>query len=104
MEGSCLLLLPHAGCPIPLPYTHLLFCHQQVTLIHSKIALADVELLQSVRQEVKEILLRKGVRLLLSMYLTMPLKTDSDAPQAALPLATAPLFDDLFPIYLIFWD
>lgn len=60
------MLLPHAGCPIPLPYTHLLFCHQQVTLIHSKIALADVELLQSVRQEVKEILLRKGVRLLLS--------------------------------------
>ncbi|XP_065602384.1 ferroptosis suppressor protein 1 isoform X2 [Cyrtonyx montezumae] len=39
---------------------------KEVTLIHSKIALADVELLQSVRQEVKEILLRKGVRLLLS--------------------------------------
>ncbi|OXB74701.1 UNVERIFIED_CONTAM: hypothetical protein H355_001533 [Colinus virginianus] len=38
----------------------------EVTLIHSKIALADIELLQSVRQEVKEILLRKGVRLLLS--------------------------------------
>ncbi|XP_021253450.1 apoptosis-inducing factor 2 isoform X2 [Numida meleagris] len=39
---------------------------KEVTLIHSKTALADVELLQSVRQEVKEILLRKGVRLLLS--------------------------------------
>ncbi|XP_027639229.2 ferroptosis suppressor protein 1 [Falco naumanni] len=39
---------------------------KEVTLIHSKIALADVELLDSVRQEVKEILLRKGVRLLLS--------------------------------------
>ncbi|XP_009892312.1 PREDICTED: apoptosis-inducing factor 2 [Charadrius vociferus] len=38
---------------------------KEVTLIHSKIALADVELLDSVRQEVKEILLRKGVRLLL---------------------------------------
>lgn len=49
--------------------TCLLFCPQQVTLIHSKIALADVELLASVRQEVKLILLRKGVRLLLSMYL-----------------------------------
>ncbi|XP_032850457.1 ferroptosis suppressor protein 1 isoform X3 [Tyto alba] len=39
---------------------------KEVTLIHSKIALADPELLDSVRQEVKEILLRKGVRLLLS--------------------------------------
>ncbi|KAM6105703.1 LOW QUALITY PROTEIN: ferroptosis suppressor protein 1 [Pterocles gutturalis] len=39
---------------------------KEVTLIHSKIALADVELLDSVRQEVKEILLRKGVHLLLS--------------------------------------
>ncbi|XP_047925490.2 ferroptosis suppressor protein 1 isoform X1 [Anser cygnoides] len=38
---------------------------KEVTLIHSKIALADAELLHSVRQEVKEILLRKGVRLLL---------------------------------------
>ncbi|EOA93853.1 Apoptosis-inducing factor 2, partial [Anas platyrhynchos] len=38
---------------------------KEVTLIHSKIALADTELLHSVRQEVKEILLRKGVRLLL---------------------------------------
>ncbi|XP_012370900.1 apoptosis-inducing factor 2-like [Octodon degus] len=37
-----------------------------VTLIHSQVALADPELLPSVRQEVKEILLRKGVRLLLS--------------------------------------
>ncbi|XP_064320721.1 ferroptosis suppressor protein 1 isoform X1 [Phalacrocorax carbo] len=39
---------------------------KEVTLIHSKIALADAELLDSVRQEVKEILLRKGVRLLLT--------------------------------------
>ncbi|XP_005048001.1 PREDICTED: apoptosis-inducing factor 2 isoform X2 [Ficedula albicollis] len=38
---------------------------KEVILIHSKPALADVELLPSVRQEVKEILLRKGVRLLL---------------------------------------
>ncbi|XP_035167856.1 ferroptosis suppressor protein 1 isoform X2 [Oxyura jamaicensis] len=38
---------------------------KEVSLIHSKIALADAELLHSVRQEVKEILLRKGVRLLL---------------------------------------
>ncbi|XP_074400555.1 ferroptosis suppressor protein 1 isoform X1 [Zonotrichia albicollis] len=39
---------------------------KEVTLIHSKTALADVELLPSVRQVVKEILLRKGVRLLLA--------------------------------------
>uniref|UniRef100_A0A8D1MIC5 Ferroptosis suppressor protein 1 n=1 Tax=Sus scrofa TaxID=9823 RepID=A0A8D1MIC5_PIG len=38
----------------------------QVTLIHSQMALADTELLPCVRQEVKEILLRKGVQLLLS--------------------------------------
>nr|XP_042712831.1 ferroptosis suppressor protein 1 isoform X3 [Chrysemys picta bellii] len=38
---------------------------KEVTLIHSKIALADVELLPSVRQMVKEILLKKEVRLLL---------------------------------------
>ncbi|XP_065377049.1 ferroptosis suppressor protein 1 isoform X3 [Macaca fascicularis] len=38
----------------------------EVTLIHSQVALADKELLPSVRQEVKEILLRKGVQLLLS--------------------------------------
>ncbi|XP_048714076.2 ferroptosis suppressor protein 1 isoform X4 [Caretta caretta] len=38
---------------------------KEVTLIHSKIALADVELLPSVRQVVKEILLRKEVNLLL---------------------------------------
>ncbi|XP_054098938.1 ferroptosis suppressor protein 1 isoform X2 [Callithrix jacchus] len=37
-----------------------------VTLIHSQVPLADKELLPSVRQEVKEILLRKGVQLLLS--------------------------------------
>jgi len=64
----------HAVSPVPFLYPHLLFCPQQVTLIHSKIALADAELLDSVRQEVKEILLRKGVCLLLSTYLTMPLK------------------------------
>ncbi|XP_004470610.1 ferroptosis suppressor protein 1 [Dasypus novemcinctus] len=39
---------------------------KEVTLIHSRVALADQELLSSVRQEVKEILLRKGVQLLLS--------------------------------------
>ncbi|XP_066476757.1 ferroptosis suppressor protein 1 [Tiliqua scincoides] len=39
---------------------------KEVTLIHSKIALADVELLPCVRQEVKETLLRMGVHLLLS--------------------------------------
>uniref|UniRef100_A0A4W2G522 Ferroptosis suppressor protein 1 n=1 Tax=Bos indicus x Bos taurus TaxID=30522 RepID=A0A4W2G522_BOBOX len=39
---------------------------KEVTLIHSKMALADTELLPCVRQEVKEILLRKGVQLLLS--------------------------------------
>ncbi|XP_064125726.1 ferroptosis suppressor protein 1 isoform X3 [Loxodonta africana] len=38
----------------------------EVTLIHSQVALADKELLPCVRQEVKEILLRKGVQLLLS--------------------------------------
>ncbi|XP_019394072.1 PREDICTED: apoptosis-inducing factor 2 isoform X1 [Crocodylus porosus] len=37
-----------------------------ITLIHSKMALADVELLPCVRQEVKEILFRKGVHILLS--------------------------------------
>ncbi|KAM9196927.1 ferroptosis suppressor protein 1 isoform 2-T2 [Dugong dugon] len=39
---------------------------KQVTLIHSQAVLADKELLPCVRQEVKEILLRKGVQLLLS--------------------------------------
>ncbi|XP_038199266.1 ferroptosis suppressor protein 1 isoform X3 [Arvicola amphibius] len=39
---------------------------KEVTLIHSKVQLADQELLPCVRQEVKEILLRKGVQLLLS--------------------------------------
>lgn len=39
--------------------------NKEVTLIHSQVTLADKELLPSVRQEVKEILLRKGVRLLL---------------------------------------
>lgn len=38
----------------------------QVTLIHSQVALADKELLPCVRQEAKEILLQKGVQLLLS--------------------------------------
>ncbi|XP_054838035.1 ferroptosis suppressor protein 1 isoform X3 [Eublepharis macularius] len=41
------------------------FPAKQVTLIHSKIALADVELLPSVRQKVKEILIQKGVHILL---------------------------------------
>ncbi|XP_054428651.1 ferroptosis suppressor protein 1 isoform X2 [Pteronotus mesoamericanus] len=39
---------------------------KEVTLIHSNVALADRELLPCVRQEVKEILLQKGVQLLLS--------------------------------------
>lgn len=39
---------------------------KEVTLIHSSMALADKDLLPCVRQEVKEILLRKGVQLLLS--------------------------------------
>uniref|UniRef100_A0A8D2AE61 Ferroptosis suppressor protein 1 n=1 Tax=Sciurus vulgaris TaxID=55149 RepID=A0A8D2AE61_SCIVU len=39
---------------------------KEVTLIHSQVPLADKELLPCVRQEVKEILLRKGVQLLLS--------------------------------------
>ncbi|XP_019394074.1 PREDICTED: apoptosis-inducing factor 2 isoform X2 [Crocodylus porosus] len=39
---------------------------KEITLIHSKMALADVELLPCVRQEVKEILFRKGVHILLS--------------------------------------
>lgn len=52
----------------------------QVTLIHSHVALADKELLPCVRQEAKEILLQKGVRLLLSMCAS---------PPAALPLCLA---------------
>ncbi|KAM9061044.1 ferroptosis suppressor protein 1 isoform 2-T5 [Sarcophilus harrisii] len=43
---------------------------RQVTLIHSKIPLADPELLPCVRQEVKEILLQKGVELLLGERVT----------------------------------
>ncbi|XP_076773063.1 ferroptosis suppressor protein 1 isoform X1 [Arvicanthis niloticus] len=39
---------------------------KEVTLIHSRVPLADKELLPCVQQEVKEILLRKGVQLLLS--------------------------------------
>ncbi|XP_062958034.1 ferroptosis suppressor protein 1 isoform X3 [Cynocephalus volans] len=39
---------------------------KEVTLIHSQVPLADKELLPCVRQEVKDILLRKGVQLLLS--------------------------------------
>ncbi|XP_049711773.1 ferroptosis suppressor protein 1 isoform X5 [Elephas maximus indicus] len=42
---------------------------KEVTLIHSQVALADKELLPCVRQEVKEILLRKGVQLLLKSRL-----------------------------------
>lgn len=38
---------------------------KEVTLIHSKIALADVELLPHVRQTIKDILLKKGVKLVL---------------------------------------
>uniref|UniRef100_A0A8C9DHX6 Ferroptosis suppressor protein 1 n=1 Tax=Prolemur simus TaxID=1328070 RepID=A0A8C9DHX6_PROSS len=39
---------------------------KEVTLIHSRVPLADKELLPCVQQEVKETLLRKGVQLLLS--------------------------------------
>ncbi|XP_077750947.1 ferroptosis suppressor protein 1 isoform X3 [Canis aureus] len=42
------------------------FPEKEVTLIHSQVALADKELLPCVRQEAKEILLQKGVQLLLS--------------------------------------
>ncbi|XP_077310695.1 ferroptosis suppressor protein 1 isoform X2 [Lithobates pipiens] len=38
---------------------------KEVTLIHSKVALADVELQPCVRSTIKEILLKKGVRLIL---------------------------------------
>lgn len=38
---------------------------KQVVLVHSRTGLADPELLPSVRQEAKEILLQKGVELLL---------------------------------------
>lgn len=38
---------------------------KEVTLIHSKVALADVELKPCVRSAIKEILLKKGVRLIL---------------------------------------
>nr|XP_028585351.1 apoptosis-inducing factor 2 isoform X2 [Podarcis muralis] len=40
--------------------------NKEVTLIHSKVALADAEVLPRVRQEVKESLLKEGVHLLLS--------------------------------------
>ncbi|KAM8923855.1 ferroptosis suppressor protein 1 [Pelodytes ibericus] len=43
---------------------------KEVTLIHSKVALADVELEPGVRQAVKEILLKKGVKLVLGQRVT----------------------------------
>lgn len=42
-----------------------MFPRVQVVLIHSRIGLADPELLSSVRQQAKEVLLQKGVELLL---------------------------------------
>ena len=57
----------------------------QVTLIHSKMALADTELLPCVRQEVKEILLRKGVQLLLSTCKAPPARPLSPAEVWSLP-------------------
>lgn len=39
----------------------------QVVLIHSRIGLADPQLVQSVRQQAKEVLLEKGVELVLGM-------------------------------------
>lgn len=70
----------HTTSPVLFLWPHLLFCPHQVILIHSRPALADVELLPSVRQEVKEILLRKGVRLLLGMSFTMPLNAYKASP------------------------
>ncbi|XP_040293576.1 ferroptosis suppressor protein 1 [Bufo bufo] len=43
---------------------------KEVTLIHSKIALADVELQPCVRQAIKDILLEKGVELVLGQRVT----------------------------------
>ncbi|XP_072881672.1 ferroptosis suppressor protein 1-like isoform X1 [Hemitrygon akajei] len=43
---------------------------KEVTLIHSKIPLADVQLLPSVRQGLKDILLKKGVQLQLGQKVT----------------------------------
>lgn len=57
----------------------------QVTLIHSQMALADTELLPCVRQEVKEILLRKGVQLLLSTCKAPPAWSLSPAETWSLP-------------------
>lgn len=39
-----------------------------MVLIHSRIGLADPQLLASVRQQAKEVLLEKGVELLLGVY------------------------------------
>ncbi|XP_054838034.1 ferroptosis suppressor protein 1 isoform X2 [Eublepharis macularius] len=73
---SHLILATGSDGPFPGKFNHIV-CRQsaiqtyedmvkEVTLIHSKIALADVELLPSVRQKVKEILIQKGVHILLS--------------------------------------
>ncbi|KAE8591206.1 hypothetical protein XENTR_v10018341 [Xenopus tropicalis] len=43
---------------------------KEVTLVHSKVALADVQLQPKVRRTVKEILLSKGVRLILAQKVT----------------------------------
>ena len=43
----------------------------QVILIHSRVGLADPELLPSVRQQAKEVLLEKGVELLLGKRLCL---------------------------------
>ncbi|XP_067828631.1 ferroptosis suppressor protein 1-like isoform X1 [Heptranchias perlo] len=56
---------------------------KEVILIHSKIPLADVQLLPSVRQGVKEILLKKGVQLQLGQHVTnlqdvVPNETQND--------------------------
>ena len=61
------------------------FLCPQVTLIHSQMALADTELLPCVRQEVKEILLRKGVQLLLSTCKAPPARPLSPAEAWSLP-------------------
>lgn len=55
----------HGSLLLTLTNSTMWFC-PQVTLIHSKVALADAEVLPRVRQEVKESLLKEGVHLLLS--------------------------------------
>ncbi|MEQ2196250.1 hypothetical protein XENOCAPTIV_029070, partial [Xenoophorus captivus] len=50
-----------------------------VVLIHSRIGLADPQLVHSVRQQAKEILLEKGVDLLLGMETCWYLLSQSES-------------------------